>query len=370
MKDSTQARYVEPNEETPLATRVEDVRIRDVRPLISPALLQYELPESEAVQRFVEHSRQEVAAILRGDDPRLLVVVGPCSIHDSGQALEYARRLRALAAELKDDLLLVMRVYFEKPRTTVGWKGFINDPRLDGSFRINEGLRRARELLLAIAEMGVPAATEFLDLLSPQYIADLVSWGAIGARTTESPSHRQLASGLSCAIGFKNGTDGGVQMAADALVACRSPHAFMGMTKMGQVAIFETTGNEDCHIILRGGSRGPNYSPADIDAACAALHKAGVCERVMVDCSHANSAKQYERQVEVARELAARIAAGEKRIMGLMIESHLKAGRQELRIGVPLEPGVSITDGCIGWEQTEGVLRELAQATRKGSAGA
>ncbi|MDP3759256.1 MAG: 3-deoxy-7-phosphoheptulonate synthase [Ramlibacter sp.] len=370
MKDSTQARYVEPNEETPLATRVEDVRISDVRPLISPALLQYELPESEAMQRFVEDSRRQVAAILRGEDPRLLVVVGPCSIHDSEQALEYARRLRALAAELEDDLLLVMRVYFEKPRTTVGWKGFINDPRLDGSFRINEGLRRARELLLAITEMGVPAATEFLDLLSPQYIADLVSWGAIGARTTESPSHRQLASGLSCAVGFKNGTDGGVQMAADALVACRSPHAFMGMTKMGQVAIFETTGNEDCHIILRGGSRGPNYAPADIDAACAALHKAGVCERVMIDCSHANSAKKYERQVEVARELAGRIAAGERRILGLMIESHLRPGRQDLRPGVPLEPGVSITDGCIGWEQTEGVLRELAQASRRARAAA
>jgi 3-deoxy-7-phosphoheptulonate synthase len=368
MKDNTQARYVEPNEETPLATRVEDVRISDVRPLISPALLQYELPVDEAVQQFVEESRRQVAAILRGDDPRLLVVVGPCSIHDSEQALAYARRLRALADELQDDLLLVMRVYFEKPRTTVGWKGFINDPRLDGSFRINEGLRRARELLLAIAGMGVPAGTEFLDLLSPQYIADLISWGAIGARTTESPSHRQLASGLSCAVGFKNGTDGGVQMAADALVACRSPHAFMGMTKMGQVAIFETTGNEDCHIILRGGSRGPNYSAADVTAACAALREAGMGERVMIDCSHANSAKRYERQVEVARELAGRIAGGEKRILGLMIESHLQPGRQDLRPGVPLEPGVSITDGCIGWEQTESVLRELARAARAGAA--
>jgi len=362
MTDSTQ--YIEPNEETPLATRVEDLRIRDVRPIISPALLQYELPVGDALQNFVEDSRGQVAAIVHGADPRLLVVVGPCSIHDSEQALDYARRLRALSDELKDDLLLVMRVYFEKPRTTVGWKGFINDPRLDGSFRINEGLRRARELLLAVAEIGVPAATEFLDLLSPQYIADLVSWGAIGARTTESPSHRQLASGLSCAVGFKNGTDGGVQMAADALVACRSPHAFMGMTKMGQVAIFETTGNEDCHIILRGGSRGPNYSAADIEAACAALRKAGVCERVMVDCSHANSAKQYERQVDVARDIAGRIAGGDKRILGLMIESHLRPGRQDLRPGVPLQPGVSITDACIGWEQTESLLRELAQAVR------
>jgi 3-deoxy-7-phosphoheptulonate synthase len=366
MKDTTQARYVEPNEETPLATRVEDVRISDVRPLISPALLQYELPESEAVQRFVEDSRRQVAAILRGEDPRLLVVVGPCSIHDSEQALEYARRLRALSDELKDDLLLVMRVYFEKPRTTVGWKGFINDPRLDGSFRINEGLRRARELLLAVAEMGVPAGTEFLDLLSPQYIADLISWGAIGARTTESPSHRQLASGLSCAVGFKNGTDGGVQMAADALVACRSPHAFMGMTKMGVAAVFETEGNGDCHIILRGGSRGPNYEHADIESACALLRKGGVTERVMVDCSHANSAKDYRRQAQVARELARQVAGGERRILGVMVESHLREGRQDLKPGVALQPGVSITDGCIGWEQTEEVLRELADAVSRG----
>ncbi len=365
MNESQPPRYIEPNEETPLATRVEDVRISDVRPLISPALLQYELPVDEAGQRCVEDARRQIAAILRGQDARLLVVVGPCSIHDSEQALDYAQRLHALAGELGEDLLLVMRVYFEKPRTTVGWKGFINDPRLDGSFRINEGLRRARELLLAIAQMGLPAATEFLDLLSPQYIADLISWGAIGARTTESPSHRQLASGLSCPVGFKNGTDGGVQMAADALVACRSPHAFMGMTKMGQVAIFETTGNEDCHIILRGGSRGPNYSPADIEAAGAVLHKAGVCERVMVDCSHANSAKKFDRQVQVAQELAGRIAAGEQRIFGLMIESHLQPGRQDLRPGVPLARGVSITDGCIGWEQTEEVLRGLAAASRQ-----
>jgi len=364
MNPAPPGHYVEPNEETPLATRLDDVRIRDVRPLISPALLQYELPADDAVQRFIEASRREVAAIVHGDDPRLLVVVGPCSIHDSALALEYAARLQALSLQLREDLLLVMRVYFEKPRTTVGWKGFINDPRLDGSFRINEGLRRARELLLAVAQMQLPAATEFLDLLSPQYVSDLISWGAIGARTTESPSHRQLASGLSCPIGFKNGTDGGVQMAADALIACRSPHAFMGMTKMGQVAIFETAGNEDCHIILRGGSRGPNYAPADISAAGAILHKAGVSERVMVDCSHANSAKKYERQIEVAQDVAAQVAGGERRIMGLMIESHLKPGRQDLRPGVPLQPGVSITDGCIGWDQTVPVLRGLAQAAR------
>src|SRR6201994_3146403 len=272
-------------------TRVDDVRIGAVRPLISPALLLDDMPAPDSAVTLVEKARAELAKVLAGSDDRLIVVVGPCSIHDHDQALEYARHLKVVADALKDDLVVVMRVYFEKPRTTVGWKGYINDPRLDGSFRINEGLRRAREVLLEVARIGLPAGTEFLDLLSPQYIADLVSWGAIGARTTESPSHRQLASGLSCAIGFKNGTDGGVQMAVDALVACGAPHAFMGMTKMGQAAVFETTGNGDCHIILRGGTRGPNYSAADIEAACAILRKGGVTERVMVDCSHANSAK-------------------------------------------------------------------------------
>jgi 3-deoxy-7-phosphoheptulonate synthase len=364
MRPTTVARP-EGAEEMPQATRLDDVRIREVRPLISPALLQYELPADDAVQAFVERSRDEVAAVVHGSDPRLLAVVGPCSIHDHEQAIEYAHRLRALADELGQDLLLVMRVYFEKPRTTVGWKGFINDPRLDGSFRINEGLRLARQLLLEVAQLGLPSGTEFLDLLSPQYISDLISWGAIGARTTESPSHRQLASGLSCAIGFKNGTDGSVQMAADALVACRAPHAFMGMTKMGQAAVFETAGNEDCHIILRGGSRGPNYGAADVESACAILRKAGVTERVMVDCSHANSARDYRRQVEVARDLARQVAGGDGRILGVMIESHLQPGRQDLKPGVPLERGVSITDGCIGWEQTEAVLRDLAAAARQ-----
>jgi 3-deoxy-7-phosphoheptulonate synthase len=363
---NTQAhRLPEGTEEMAQASRLDDVRICQVCPLISPALLQYDLPADEAVQSFVEEARREVADAVHGQDPRLLVVVGPCSIHDAQQAIDYASRLKALQDELADHLLLVMRVYFEKPRTTVGWKGFINDPHLDGSFRINEGLRQARRLLLDIAHLRLPAATEFLDLLSPQYIADLVSWGAIGARTTESPSHRQLASGLSCPIGFKNGTDGGVQMAADALIACRAPHAFMGMTKMGQVAVFETAGNDDCHIILRGGTRGPNYRREDVDAACAILRQAGVSERVMVDCSHANSQKDYRRQVEVAEDLARQVEAGERRILGLMIESHLQPGRQDLKPGVPLRPGVSITDACIGWEDTERVLRRLAEASDK-----
>jgi 3-deoxy-7-phosphoheptulonate synthase len=352
-------------EEMPQATRLDDVRIRDVRPLISPALLQYELPADDSVQGFVERSRAEVAGVVHGSDPRLLAIVGPCSIHDHAQALEYAHRLHALAGELREDLLLVMRVYFEKPRTTVGWKGFINDPRLDGSFRINEGLRLARQLLLEIAQLGLPAGTEFLDLLSPQYISDLISWGAIGARTTESPSHRQLASGLSCPIGFKNGTDGGVQMAADALIACRSPHAFIGMTKMGVAAVFETEGNGDCHIILRGGTRGPNYEAAEIEAACALLRRSGVTERVMVDCSHANSAKDWRRETAVAHDLAQQVAGGEQRILGVMIESHLHEGRQDLKPGVPIARGVSITDGCIGWDRTEEVLRELAGAARQ-----
>jgi 3-deoxy-7-phosphoheptulonate synthase len=345
-------------------TRIDDVRIRTVRPLISPALLQAELPVPDAVQALIEGARAAITDLLHGRDDRLLVVVGPCSIHDHDEAMEYARRLKGAADAHRHELLLVMRIYFEKPRTTVGWKGYINDPRLDGSFRINEGLRRARELLLDVAALGLPPGTEFLDLLSPQYIADLVAWGAIGARTTESPSHRQLASGLSCPVGFKNGTDGGVQVAADAVVAARAAPAFMGMTKMGQAAIFETRGNDDGHVILRGGRATPNYDAASVDAACAVLRKASLREQVMIDCSHANSAKAHERQIVVAGDVAGRIARGERRVLGLMIESHLEAGRQELQPGVPLKRGVSITDACIGWAQTEGVLTELAAAVR------
>jgi 3-deoxy-7-phosphoheptulonate synthase len=345
-------------------TRIDDVRIGAVRPLISPALLQDELPVPDEVQALVERSRAEIANVLHGRDDRLVAVVGPCSIHDHEQAMAYARLLQQAAQALRDDLLIVMRVYFEKPRTTVGWKGYINDPRLDGSFRINEGLRRARRLLLEVAGLGLPTGTEFLDLLSPQYIADLIAWGAIGARTTESQSHRQLASGLSCPVGFKNGTDGGMQIAADALVAARASHAFMGMTKMGQAAIFETRGNDDAHVILRGGSKGPNYDAASVEAACAVLRKAGLREQVMIDCSHANSAKQHQRQIEVAQDVARQLSGGERRIVGVMIESHLEEGRQDLRPGVPLKPGVSITDACIGWAQTEPVLEQLAEAVR------
>ena len=348
-------------------TRTDDTRIEAVRPLISPGLLLDELPISDGALALVERARLELSRILQGHDHRLMVVVGPCSIHDHGQAMQYARHLQAVQAELSDALVLVMRVYFEKPRTTVGWKGYINDPRLDGSFHMNEGLRLARKLLLDITDLGLPCGTEFLDLLSPQYIADLISWGAIGARTTESQSHRQLASGLSCPVGFKNGTDGGIKVASDAVLAARAPHAFMGMTKMGQAAIFETRGNTDCHVILRGGKE-PNYTADHVEAACAALRIAGVREQVMIDFSHANSSKQYERQITVGKDVAAQIMGGDRRITGVMIESHLNAGRQDYAEGTSrssLKPGVSITDACLSWAQTEPLLHELATAVRR-----
>jgi len=355
-----------PDTQTPSTqdtTRIDDTRIRAVRPLITPALLQEWLPAPDATQALVESSRTALARVLRGQDDRLVVVVGPCSIHDHDQALDYARRLQREAERHADELLVVMRVYFEKPRTTVGWKGYINDPRLDGSCAINDGLRLARQLLLDVLALGLPVGTEFLDLLSPQFISDLVSWGAIGARTTESPSHRQLASGLSCPVGFKNGTDGGVKVAADAIVAARAPHAFLGLTKMGQAAVFETRGNDDCHVILRGGKR-PNYAKADVDAACALLKTCGLREQVMIDCSHANSSKQHRRQIEVAQDVAGQIAAGDDRILGVMIESHLEEGRQDIVPGQPLKPGVSVTDACISFAQTVPVLGGLAAAVR------
>ncbi len=344
--------------------RTDDLRISAVRALIPPQLLLEEVPVDAAALATVSQARHAVHRVLHGADDRLLAIVGPCSIHDSRAALEYAARLRDAAARHAADLLVVMRVYFEKPRTTVGWKGFINDPRLDGSFAINEGLRLARKLLLDINRLGMPCGTEFLDLLSPQYTSDLIAWGAIGARTTESQSHRQLASGLSCPVGFKNGTDGSIRVAVDALRAAAAPHAFIGMTKTGQAAIFETIGNEDCHVILRGG-KSPNYDAASVEAAARELAGAGLAAHLMIDFSHANAAKQYQRQMDVAADVAAQLAAGDERIFGVMVESHLNAGRQDLVPGQPLAYGVSVTDPCLGWDDTAALLDTLAQAVRQ-----
>src|SRR5215831_10500297 len=335
--------------------RTDDLRISGVRALIPPQLLLEELPMDALSLATVTNARQAVHRVLHGADDRLFAIVGPCSIHDSEAALEYARRLREAARRHEADLLIAMRVYFEKPRTTVGWKGYINDPRLDGSFAINEGLRLARKLLLDINRLGVPCGTEFLDLLSPQYISDLIAWGAIGARTTESQTHRQLASGLSCPVGFKNGTDGSIKVAVDALRAAAAPHAFMGMTKTGQAAIFETVGNEDCHVILRGGKQ-PNYDAASVEAAAKELAAAGLAAHLMIDFSHANASKQYQRQVDVAGDVAGQLGRGDERIVGVMVESHLNAGRQDLVPGEALAYGVSITDPCIGWDDTERLL--------------
>ena len=344
--------------------RTDDLRISAVRALIAPQLLLEEMPVDAGALATVTNARQAVHRVLHGADDRLLAVVGPCSIHDASAALEYAAKLNEAGHRHAGELLVVMRVYFEKPRTTVGWKGFINDPRLDGSFAINEGLRQARKLLLEINRLGLPCGTEFLDLLSPQYISDLIAWGAIGARTTESQSHRQLASGLSCPVGFKNGTDGSIRIAVDAVRAAAAPHAFMGMTKTGQAAIFETVGNEDCHLILRGG-REPNYGAASVEAAAKELAAAGLAPHVMIDFSHANSSKQYQRQMDVGADVARQLAEGDERIVGVMIESHLNPGRQDLVAGKPLERGVSITDACIGWEDTVSLLEQLADAVRR-----
>ena len=363
LDDPRHDREVGARDSTLDTTRIDDTRIGAVRPLITPALLQERVPVRDNTLALVESSRAAIARVLHGHDDRLIVVVGPCSIHDHDQALEYGRLLKAQADALGNDLLIVMRAYFEKPRTTVGWKGYINDPHLDGSFAINEGLERARRLLLELTTLGLPTGTEFLDLLSPQYIADLIAWGAIGARTTESQSHRQLASGLSCPVGFKNGTDGSIKVAADAVLAAQAPHAFMGMTKMGVAAIFETRGNDDCHVILRGGKE-PNYSAAHVAASCDALRAAELREQVMIDVSHGKSSKQHQRQIAVAQDVAAQIAAGEQRITGVMIESHLEEGRQDLVAGLPLKHGVSITDACIGFAQTVPVLQGLAAAVR------
>ncbi|MFP4560735.1 MAG: 3-deoxy-7-phosphoheptulonate synthase [Thiohalorhabdus sp.] len=342
----------------------EDLRIASIREVLSPAELHREIPLSEQGAETVRSTRAAIRDILTGNDDRLLVIVGPCSIHDPEAALDYAARLREQAERYRDDLLVVMRVYFEKPRTTVGWKGLINDPGLDESFRINDGLRIARRLLRDLAETGVPAATEFLELVVPQYIDDLVSWGAIGARTAESQVHRQLASGLSCPVGVKNGTGGNLQVAVDAIRSAAHPHHFLSLTKDGHSAIFTTTGNPECHLILRGGREGPNYDAAHVDKAARLLEEAGLQRRVMVDCSHANSGKDPARQAEVARDLNARIAAGDPRLIGLMMESHLVAGRQDLTTGAELTYGQSITDACLGWDTTTDLLGELAEGVR------
>jgi 3-deoxy-7-phosphoheptulonate synthase len=344
--------------------KTDDVRILEIKELVKPEDVLRELPLSAKAAEVTFGARQAIHRILHGADDRLLVIAGPCSIHDVKAAREYALKLKSERDRLQDDLLILMRVYFEKPRTTVGWKGLINDPRLDGSFNINEGIRIARELLVGINEMGLPAGCEFLDMITPQYIADLVSWGAIGARTTESQIHRELASGLSCPVGFKNGTDGNIKIAIDAIRAAQAPHHFLSVTKAGTSAIVSTTGNEDCHVILRGG-KAPNYDAASVYAAGRGLAEAGIPARIMIDFSHSNSSKKPEKQVDVAQDVAHQVANGDERIFGVMVESHLKAGRQDLVPGKPLTYGVSITDGCIGWDESRGVLEALAEGVRK-----
>ena len=341
----------------------DDLRIKEIKELVPPSHVFREFPVGVQAAQTTHDARHAIHRILHGADDRLLVVIGPCSIHDVDVAVEYAKRLKAEVSRFEKDLLIVMRVYFEKPRTTVGWKGLINDPRLDNSFRINEGLRLARGLLLEINEMGLPCATEFLDTITPQYTADLISWGAIGARTTESQVHRELASGLSCPVGFKNGTDGNVRIAIDAIRAAQSPHHFLSVTKGGHSAIVSTSGNEDCHVILRGG-KAPNYSAADVDAAAGEVAAAGLAARLMIDFSHANCRRDFKRQLEVASDVAAQLAAGEERIMGAMIESHLVEGRQNLIAGQPLEYGKSVTDACLGWDDSVAALELLAQGVR------
>jgi len=344
----------------------DDLRIKWIKVVLPPVFLEEELPTTEKASATVHQARQQIASILRGEDHRLLVVVGPCSIHDTKAAREYAALLkRAIEAHSKD-LHIIMRVYFEKPRTTIGWKGLINDPYLDQSFKINDGLRLARHLLLDLAEMEVPAGTEFLDMITPQYVAGLVSWGAIGARTTESQLHRQLVSGLSCPVGFKNATSGEVQIAVEAVLSAAHPHTFLGHTKHGQSAIFATAGNPDCHVILRGGRGKVNYTAAAVEQACRRLEAAGLKPKVMIDCSHANSNKDYTRQAMACHDVAAQIEAGEQRIIGVMLESNLVAGAQKLVRGQPLVHGQSITDGCMGWDETAGLLGRLASAVRRG----
>lgn len=342
----------------------EDIHIQWTKVVLPPVFLEEEFPVSETASETIFSARHEIAEILSGRDDRLLVLVGPCSIHDTKAAREYGALLKEAIAEYSQDLRIVMRVYFEKPRTTIGWKGLINDPYLDQSYKINDGLRLARHLLLDLAEMGVPTGTEFLDMISPQYIAGLVSWGAIGARTTESQVHRELVSGVSCPVGFKNGTSGDVQVAIDAILAAANSHTFLGHTKHGQSAIFVTTGNPDCHIILRGGRKTANYSAEHVADTAARMEKAGIAPRIMIDFSHANSNKDYRRQALVCHDVSGQIASGDTRIIGVMIESNLVAGTQPLVPGQPLVYGQSVTDACIDFSETRTLLAELAAVVR------
>lgn len=346
-----------------MSHNTDDLRIREIKELSPPAHVMREFPCTTEISATVYDARQALHNILHGSDDRLAVVIGPCSIHNTAGALEYARRLVEQRERFKGELEIIMRVYFEKPRTTVGWKGLINDPGLDGSFNINQGLRTARELLIDVNQLGVPAGCEFLDMITPQYIADLVSWGAIGARTTESQVHRELASGLSCPVGFKNGTDGNVKIAIDAIKAASQPHHFLSVTKGGHSAIVSTVGNNDCHAILRGG-KSPNYDAANVEAACQTLGKSGLRPRLMIDASHANSNKDYLNQPLVAEDIAVQVEAGDDRIFGVMIESHLVGGRQDLVPGQALVYGQSITDGCIDWDTSVTVLERLSQAVQ------
>jgi 3-deoxy-7-phosphoheptulonate synthase len=346
-----------------MSYKTDDVRIREIKELAPPAHLMREFPLDQAAAKVVYDARQAIHNILHGQDDRMFIVVGPCSIHDPRAAVEYAERLKPVADRLADDIVVVMRVYFEKPRTTVGWKGLINDPELDGSYRINEGLRIARELLLDVNSIGMPAATEYLDTIVPQYIADLIAWGAIGARTTESQIHRELASGLSCPVGFKNGTDGNIKIASDAIMASRMPHHFLSVTKGGISAIVSTAGNPDCHVVLRGGKE-PNYDAASVRAATQFLTSVGVNPRLMIDASHGNSSKKHENQIPVSDDIASQIARGERNIAAVMIESNLLPGRQDIVAGRALEYGKSVTDACIGWEDTVRVLERLAGAVQ------
>jgi 3-deoxy-7-phosphoheptulonate synthase len=351
---------------TNLLHPTENLRIKWTKVVLPPVFLEEEMPTTRTAAATVLQARDEISAILAGRDRRLIVVTGPCSVHDIDAAREYASRLKDATSELSDDLRIVMRVYFEKPRTTVGWKGLINDPNLDQSYKINDGLRLARRLLLDLAEMGVPAGTEFLDMITPQYLAGLVSWGAIGARTTESQVHRQLVSGLSCPVGFKNATSGDVQIAIEAVLSAAHPHTFLGHTKHGQSAIFVTTGNPECHVILRGGRNMVNYTADTVADTCVQLQAAALPPRVMIDCSHANSGKDFRRQSTVCRDIAAQIAAGNRNIIGVMLESNLVEGAQKLVPGKSPVYGQSITDACIGWEETLTLLRELGGAVRAG----